>query len=535
MTKRRKKEAAPEREAPEPALTKTQQANQDISALLRARNSLLWVTTPEEVRVERAIVEAAGSADYETVTWDCDLGLCAADGKAIDRSIQDPGSILDFIRDHRERRVYVLRDFHSFLGNPLILRALRNRERLLKSVPRTEARAMIVLTPSSEIPPDLEGDAVVLDYPLPERREVAAILDDVVSALPADVAKDAAPNGVKEKAIDAALGLTTEGVSRCFARSLVTERRIDPVLVANEKKRVINAVPGVEWFDPDPRGLAGVAGLDLLKPWLEQRREGFSQRAREFGLPAPKGVLLVGVPGCGKSLTAKCVATAWQMPLLRLDLGSTQSKWIGESQANIRKALSVAETVSPCVVWLDELEKALAGATGGAAGDSGVAADALGTILSWMQDRSGNVFVVATANDVTNLPPELLRKGRFDDLFWVDLPTHGEREAIAAVTLRKHRRDPEQIDCTKVANATDGFSGAEIAALVPDALFAAFSDGEREITTADLVSAAKDVVPLSKTAADKIERLREWAKGRARPASTPEVQGEQTGARALDL
>lgn len=515
--------------------TKTQQANEDIAALLRARNAFLWVTTPEEMRVERAIAEAAASASYEVLMWDCATGLTDTAGKVVDRN-PDPSAILQRVRDQRKRCVYVLRDMHRWLADPMIVRGIRSLARALQAAPREEARAMIVLTPSNEIPPDLEADAVVLDYPLPERREVGEILNDVITSLPPDVAKNAAPNGVREQAIDAALGLTAEGVARCYARSLVTQRKIDPALVAGEKKRVINAVPGVEWFDPDPRGLDGVAGLDRLKPWLAQRREGFSQAARDFGLPAPKGVLLVGVPGCGKSLTAKCVATAWQVPLLRLDLGALKSKWIGESEQNIRKALAVAETVSPCVLWLDEIEKALAGAGGGDQGDSGVAADALGSILSWMQDRKGSVFVVATANDVSNLPPELLRKGRFDDLFWVDLPTTAERASIVEVTLRKHQRDPETIDCMAVARSTDGFSGAEIAALIPDALFVAFSDGKRPITTADLTNAASQVVPLAKTAADRIEKLREWAKGRARPASTPESDGGADNAgRRLDL
>lgn len=252
------------------------------------------------------------------------------------------------------------------------------------------------------------------------------------------------------------------------------------------------------------------------------RRAAFSARARAYGLPAPKGALLVGVPGCGKSLTAKAVATAWGMPLLRMDLGALKSKYVGDSEANIRKALKVAEAVAPCVLWLDEIEKALSGATQGAA-DGGVSADALGAILSWMQDRAGSVFVVATANDVRSLPPELLRKGRFDDLFFVDLPTATERAAILAAALRSHGRDPSKIALQVVAAATSEFTGAELAALIPEALFSAFADREREITTDDLIEAASNVVPLAKTASEKIKAVREWAQGRARPASIPEV------------
>jgi hypothetical protein len=514
-------------------LTKSQQTNADITALLRARNTLLWVVSSEEMRVERAIIEAAGAAGYETVLWDCDTGFSGASGAAIDQ-IQDPSAALQFVRNQKGRRcVFVMRDLPRWLADPMLLRRLRSLERELQASPRDQARAIVVLSPSSEIPPELSDHAIVIDYPLPEREEIATILDDATAALPEELRATAAPNGVREAAIDAAIGLSAKGASNCYARSLVTTKRIDPALVAADKKLVIAREKVLTWYDPDPRGLDAVGGLELLKDWLTTRRLALSQKARDYGLPAPKGVLLVGVPGCGKSLTAKAVAAAWKLPLLRLDLGALRSKYVGESEANIRKALRVAETVSPCILWLDEIEKALAGSTG-QQGDGGVAADALGAVLSWMQDRTGSVFVIATANDVRSLPPELLRKGRFDELFFVDLPTTAERAEIVRATLRQFKRDPDTIDVNDVARATEGFAGAEIAAIVPDALFTAFADGERELDTVDLRAAAKSVVPLSKTAAEKLDALRQWAQGKARPASAPEVANTK-GSRALDL
>jgi SpoVK/Ycf46/Vps4 family AAA+-type ATPase len=230
----------------------------------------------------------------------------------------------------------------------------------------------------------------------------------------------------------------------------------------------------------------------------------------------------VGVPGCGKSLTAKAIATAWGRPLLRLDLGALKSKYVGDSESNLRKALEVIKSVGPCVVWLDEVEKALAGATQGGA-DGGVSSDALGTILSWMQERTGEAFVIATANDVSALPPELLRKGRFDELWFVDLPTTKERAEVLKAALREYNRQGVKIDAMKVAEACVDFTGSEIAAIVPDALYAAFADKKRQINTNDLVSAASKVVPLAKTARDKITKLREWASANARRATTPET------------
>jgi SpoVK/Ycf46/Vps4 family AAA+-type ATPase len=371
-----------------------------------------------------------------------------------------------------------------------------------------------------------------VDWPLPDRAEIASILDSVIAALPDDIRDSAAPNGTREAAIDAAVGLTAEEAQACYARSLVQSRKIVPRDVSLEKRRVISREKVLEWYDPISGGLDAVGGLDLLKSWLVSRRAAFTREARAYGLPAPKGALLVGIPGCGKSLTAKAIATAWGVPLLRLDLGALKSKWVGDSEANIRKALKVAETVAPCVLWLDEIEKALSGATQGAA-DGGVSADALGTILSWMQERQGDVFVVATANDVRALPPELLRKGRFDELFFVDLPTTSERAAIVAAALRAHNRT-ESIDLQAVARACQDFTGSEIAALVPDALYTAFSDGARPLSTADLVAAAGATVPLARTSADRIQAVRDWARGRARSASSPEESSAQS-VRSLDL
>ncbi len=516
--------------------TKGDKVNADITALLKARHTLLWVTTNEEVRVERALTVAASNASYKVRFWDCASGITELTESGGEREVLrdgDPAACLDFIRDNTDRCVYVLRDLHQWMG-PMERRKIRNLARKLQSATRAQARAVVILTPSAEVPMELTGHATVIQYPIPDRTEIAAILDDVISSLSDKAVRDGAClNGTRELAIDAAVGLTAEEAMNCYTRSLVSARRIDPALVSGEKKRIIARDGSLIWSEPDPRGLDGVGGLDLLKAWLKTRRKGFSAKARNFGLVAPKGMLLVGVPGGGKSLVSKCVSTVWGMPLLRLDLGAQKGKFVGESEAKIRKAVATAEAMAPCVLVIDEIDKALAGASG-AQGDGGVSADALGVILSWMQDRTAPVFVIATANDVRNLPPELLRKGRFDEVFWVDLPTAAERVQIATAALAQRGRGDAAVDLDAVAEATEGFTGSEIDAIVPDALFAAFDDGERVITTDDLVTAARLVVPLSKTASEKIEALRSWAKGKARPASTPEVV-TAAGGRKVDL
>jgi MoxR-like ATPase len=524
--------------------TKSETVAADIAALLRARNALIWVVTREEARVERYLFEAAAAANYVARTWDVGQGVVDMSGRA-DSTIggADPEATLLSIQERgqraTERGVWVMRDLPGWLVGPTnmtTLRKTRNLARLLPSLPREGAQALIVVSPSGDVPPELAGHATVVEWPLPDRTEIAAILDAALDALPDEIKASAAPNGQREAAIDAAVGLNGEEAAACYARSLVQLRRIDPATVASEKKRVIARERVLEWFDPLPGGLDAVGGLDGLKSWLIARTAAYSPRAREYGLPAPKGVMLVGVPGCGKSLTAKAIATAYGVPLLRLDLGALKSKFVGESEGNLRKALRVIESVGRCVVWLDEIEKALAGATQGAA-DGGVSSDALGTVLSWMQERPGEAFVIATANKVEDLPPELLRKGRFDEIFFVDLPTKPERAAVLSATLRKHGRGNLKVDTAKVVLATEGFTGAEIAEIVPDAMFTAFADGEREIETDDLVNAASVVVPLGKTAAEKIAKLRDWAKGRARPATAAEAAPaeKRKAVRALDI
>jgi AAA+ superfamily predicted ATPase len=513
-------------------MTPSQKTNADFSALLRARNIITWIVTREEVRVERAIIEAAGAARFPTRFWDCANGLQNDLGEQI-ANIPNAFDALAKIRDDKTRMLYVLRDLPAWF-DPQIVRMLRSLARSLEAAPRDEARAIVILTPRSEVPPELAGHVTVIDYPLPARPEIAEILDRALEGLPDDFRAAATPtNGARDAAIDAAVGLTAVEASNCYARSLVTTKTIDPAQVSSEKRRVIAREKVLTWYDPEPRGLDAVGGLELLKEWLVARRAAFSQKARAFGLPEPKGILLAGVPGGGKSLTAKAVATAWGMPLLRLDLGALRSKYVGESEGNIRKALAVAETVAPCVLWLDEIEKALAGATG-AQGDGGVSADALGAVLSWMQERQAPVFVVATANKVADLPPELLRKGRFDELFFVDLPTPNERKEILRASLAAFGRKVEGIDQDAVAKVTQEYTGAEIAAIVPEAMFVAFGDGERAITTKDLIDAAERVVPLSETAKDKLIELRKWAKGKARSASKP-VSELPRKPRELDL
>ena len=502
----------------------------DIAALLRARNPLIWCTTREEARVEGYLFEACAAAGYVARCWDVAAGVTTMKGDR-ERNIgsADPGETLEAIRERAtkvgnagERGVWIMRDLPPWLTGPAGMttcRQVRNLARMLPSVPRDAAQALIIITPNGEVPPELSGHATVIEWPLPDRAEISRLLDAAIAGLPEEMQASAAPNGTRDAAIDAAVGLSGEEAQACYARSLVQHRKIDPATVAKEKKRVIARERVLEWIEPITGGLEAIGGLDLLKQWLTSRKLAYSAAAREYGLPKPKGMLLLGHPGTGKSLCAKAVAAAWGVPLLKLDLGALKSKFVGESEGNLRRALRVIDAVGNCIVWLDEVEKALAGATQGAA-DGGVSSDALGSILNWMQERgdSGS-FVVATANE-PNLPPEFMRRGRFDALFFLDLPNQSDRIEIVQTALRANGRAEVSIDLISVATECGGFTGAEIAALVPDALFAAFNDNGRELETDDLIKVARSVVPLSKTAQETFERRREWAKDRMQNATS---------------
>jgi hypothetical protein len=490
----------------------------EFRILLRARNSLIWVVTGEERRAERMLANAAATDGWAVRFWDCATGAYDLERNPIPLNDLSPHAVFGKIRDREKAAVWILRDLHPWLADFTVERALKSLARDLQDEhDQSKIQAIVVLSPSPEIPLGLRSSTMVLDWPLPDRKAITRLVERVAENNEVQLAVED-----KEKLIDAAAGLAASDIEGALARSLVEFQRFEPGMVATEKKRIIDRERVLTWYPPDPRGMSAIGGLDNLKRWLARRRLAFSQEARDYGLPTPRGILLVGPPGCGKSASAKAIPTAWGgMPLLRLDLGATKGSLVGQSEGNIRRALKIAEAVAPAVLWLDEIEKAMAGATG-YSGDSGVSADQLGAVLTWLQERQGDVFVVATANDVRALPPELSRKGRFDEVFFIDLPTPTERTEILATALVRFGRDPGLFNLASIGTATEGYSGAEVAELVPTAMFQAFADDGRPLRDEDLVAAAAATVPMATSAKARIDELREWAKGRAVRASDVE-------------
>jgi hypothetical protein len=526
----------------------------EVAAKLRSRAPLIVVVTAEEARVEPHLYEATKAAGFDCQFYDVAQGFTDINKKVMnDRGQGDVDEALATIKESSSRTAWVMRDLTPWIKEPVGLvtgRALRNLINWLPNQPLDQAQAIIMITAKADLPPEIATDAQVIEWPMPDRDEMGVILDaacapvldsTVISEDVKEAVRDSITGDNRSAAIDAAIGLSGSEAQSCFATSLVMLRRIDPPTIAQEKKRVVAKDQLLTWYDPPPGGFDNMGAFEIYKPWARQRKVAYTPAARAYGLTAPKGVMFVGISGCGKSLAVKCTGGEWGVPVIKLDLGALKSKFVGESEQNLRKALQIIEALGWCVVWLDEIEKALAGATG-EQGDGGVSADALGAILTWMQDRRGEAFVMATANDAAKLPPELLRKGRFDEVWWVDLPTRAERTQIVRTALRQRGLDADvmaDMDLEAVAAVTDTFTGAEIDALVPDAMFVGFADGAREITTQDLINAAKNVVPLAETKKEQIDELRKIWKTRARAVSKPDAQAAEVtrraGSRQLDI
>jgi len=504
----------------------------ELEILIRARYPIIYIVSWEEDRVVETLAEVAGKRNKQVYVWACTTGFCKHPNVEGDTSTRDPVQALRFVLKSSDSALFVFKDFDAYLTNPEIIRAVRDLSHALK----TSYKTAIILSPVLKIPPHLEKDITVFDFPLPGMEELSELLSNIIRSVQGrpDVRVEADPE-VREKIVKAALGLTCSEAENVFAKALVLDRQLGPQdvqVIIGEKRQIIRK-SGILEFYPAQEQFADIGGLSVLKEWLEKRQNAFAERAREFGLPQPKGILLLGVQGCGKSLTAKAVGALWNLPLLRLDVGAVFAGVVGSSEENMRRAIRTAESIAPCVLWIDELEKGFAGMQSSTFSDAGTTARVFGSFITWLQEKTAPVFVMATANQVELLPPELLRKGRFDEIFFVDLPAEAERNEIFAIHLRKRGRDPAKFDCAQLARLSAGFSGAEIEQVVIDALYDAF-DEHREVTTEDLVAALKATVPLSTTMREQITALRDWARTRARSAHGPEAVAPEPG-RTIEL
>lgn len=510
----------------------------NIIDYIKARYAVLVIESFEEERIISELKKLANELSHNLYIWNSTEGV-KQNGNIIDGKAVDLKAAIDFCeskaKDKTSKNLFVFCDAHNYLtdkSNPVYRRRLKDFAINIRNKGYT--CNCIIISPSFEISTDLQKEVTILDFPLPSKDEIRNIIKKFIDSYRGvkGVTIDVDDN-LLERFVDVSLGLTTLEIENCLSRALVNDRRLDKddlKAILNEKKQIIRKTGILEYIDSE-LDLDSVGGLQTLKKWLELRSHCFGDTAKDFGIKPPKGVLLTGIPGCGKSLTAKCVASAWNMPLLRLDMGKIFQGVVGSSESNIRLALKTAEAVAPSILWIDEIEKGLSGSKGNG-GDGGTSTRVFGTLLTWMQEKTSSVFVFATANDISGIPPELLRKGRFDEIFFVDFPSKEERKKILEIHIAKLKRKVEKYDTDYLASLcgeeTFGkdvvLAGAEIEAWVADSLIEAFSrkvNGKKktDLEVTDFETTIRRIVPMGQMRKNEFKALREWANENAVSAS----------------
>jgi hypothetical protein len=489
-----------------PCKTKTRIIN-----YIRAGYPGLYLISPEEQRVQAEMAGIAKELRYNAFFWSAVDGLVDM-VKGTAHPCNDPLEALVAIGDLKEQTIILLQDFHLFLvdPNPVIIRKLKD----VLHEAKTKQKIIMILSCRLCLPPELEREFTVIEFALPGKEQLSAVLDGIIES----AGLGTIPDEARDRVLDAAAGLTTIEAENAFALSVAQSRSIEPQAISAEKGQAVKKSGLLEIVETK-ESLESIGGLDVLKAWLLKRKNAFSKRAVEYGLPAPKGLLILGIPGTGKSLTAKVTAAVFSVPLLKLDAGRIFAGLVGGSESNLRSIIQTAEAVAPCCLWIDEIEKGFAGSRSSGATDGGTSARVFGAFIAWMQEKAAPVFIVATANDVSQLPPEILRKGRFDELFFVDLPNQAEREVIWSIQIEKYGRDAKDYDVVQLARASEGLTGSEIENTFVAALYLAF-DLERDPTDLDIAQCLTECVPLSRLMAEQITALRTWTLGRARNATS---------------
>lgn len=505
---------------------KTNKFMTDFANLVNAGFPYIYIPSYEEERITNTIKNVISNKDLikserKLYVWTQTDGLVSDETKIRDTS--NPINAIESVAKATEDAIYIFKDFHIYFGGDRnsrpdysVIRKLRDIIPSLKSSRKT----IVFISSKLAIPCDMEKEISILDFDLPNAEEIQSLLEELISGLkPENVHLT---NDDKISLSRSALGLTMQEAENAFCRAIVKLKGLDinAVSIIHEEKNQVVKKTGVLEFVKSDLNIDDIGGLENLKKWLIRRNDSWSERAQAYNLPAPKGVLITGVPGCGKSLTAKAMSAIWGLPLLKLDMGKIFGGIVGSSEENMRKAIATAEAVSPSILWVDEIEKGFSGLKSG--GDSGTSARVFGTFLTWMQEKTDPVFVIATANDISSLPPELLRKGRFDEIFFVDLPTTREREKIFKVHINKriksssvqHEITADDAVCKELAELSAGYVGAEIEQIVISAMYEAFY-ANRGLRKEDIIKAIKETVPLSSTQREQILELRAWAKERA--------------------
>jgi ATP-dependent 26S proteasome regulatory subunit len=535
----------------------TPEFTKEMAALIRSRSPVIYLVTSEEKRVLEYFRHYTIAGGYRTFVWDCYNGLLKLTSMEpaglISGDAGDPNEVLDWIvkeaaqdeaagvskrksrvadeRDSEsdEKRkddgvtkgnIYILLDFHRFLGE----HCTPDVERRLRTLARMDSNSVVIIVgPSYRGTSALDKEMRIIDFPYPNKEEIKSALYKIVDSVADKVTglkKDTEKR--EEEIINSVSGLSFTELCAAFAKSICMHRSMHIPTILKEKQEVIRKTGILEYFQPEV-SINDVGGLDNLVNFLRLRKNCFKEEAKNYGLPSPKGVLLIGVPGAGKSMAAKAAASLFEMPLLRLDFGSLFNAHVGESEKQARTATKIAEALAPCILWIDEIEKGLSGFRSSGSTDSGVTSRVISTLLTWMQEKTAPVFLMCTANQHESIPPEFMRAGRFDEIFFVDVPSRGERSSIVEKLILRKKRNPKKFDLDVIAAKSDGYTGAELEKAIDNALLVGFQEGLRDITTEDIVDSLSKFKPLSVMRPEVIEAMRTWADGRCLKANTPEI------------
>jgi len=489
--------------------------HEELSLLVNSRHPIITVETSEEERLEQLLAEVSSEMSIPLFEWSVTTGLRRLHGASIYNTEQAEAALAS-IGVIQGDAIFLLKDFAQYCRNDRVCRRLRD----LAENFRAARRSIVISAASMSLPPELECDSVSLQLGLPTAEELCSRINTTLAELNRETKTPISLGSAEIMQIATNLvGLTEEEAIRTLRRAVLARGKADAGVIAMVLEAKREALRHDGLLEPVPRDASfnDIVGLNRLREWISKRRSALTPEGERFGLAPPKGIMIVGVQGCGKSLAARAIAAEWNFELARLDVGALYDKYVGESDKNLRKVLEMAQRLAPLVLWVDEIEKAFASAGTNSEADAGLSQRLVATLLTWMQDREGGVFLAATSNNIQSLPPEMLRKGRFDEIFFVDLPDAQMRAALFALHLKKRGRDAAAFNLPSLATASEGFSGAEIEQAIVSGLYTAFA-AKQQLTTQILLAEIKSTQPLSVTRAEDVEAIREWAKSRAVPA-----------------
>lgn len=486
---------------------------QDLSDVIKANHTLIQIISTEADRIEGMAINAAKDSKRNIYKWNLAKGLFKFDmnNKRFVLDSPDMGveEVLEWFEDNSDC-VLLLEDFYPFMDENNSVKTISSLRQLARD---TNAKSIIFSQGFAKLPKELEKEVHVINLDLPSKEDLGVVLRHVCKKFNVDF-EDIQD---KDMLLESALGLTIMEAKKAYSVAIIqsdgnlSSKEVDYIL--KEKERIIKNSGFLDYYH-HKESLKDVGGLKNLKDWLKKRGRAFEASAKDYGLEYPRGVLLLGIPGTGKSLCAKAIGSEWKRPIIKLDMGRIFGGIVGESESNVRKALQIAEALSPCVLWIDEIEKGFSGLSSSGASDGGTTSRVLGTFLTWMQEKKKPVFVVATANDISKLPPELLRKGRIDEIFFVDLPSKRARKEIIQIHLERIKRKPSKFNLESLSESMEGFAGAEIEESIKEALFQSYDEAV-ELNDEYIIKAAKKTYPISRTMSEGISNLRKWAKERA--------------------